>query len=206
MSFYNQSTIDNVTVPVLPTPTIGMIGLVEDKKYITPLSIESEGMKLFLLGEHSDDMGSSQFLIHRHGVENSPSPAFDLDREYTLQQSLMKLIRSGLIAAAHDVSDGGLFTALFEMSAPNGVGFEVEIATEKRMDGVLFGEAQSRVVVAIRPEQEQAFIEHCRNMNQPIQSLGVAKGNSCVINGSNFGTVQSLNELYHSAMPAMMAN
>lgn len=206
VSFYNQSTIDNVTVPVLPTPTIGMIGLVEDKKYITPLSIESEGMKLFLLGEHSDDMGSSQFLIHRHGVENSPSPAFDLDREYTLQQSLMKLIRSGLIAAAHDVSDGGLFTALFEMSAPNGVGFEVEIATEKRMDGVLFGEAQSRVVVAIRPEQEQAFIEHCRNMNQPIQSLGVAKGNSCVINGSNFGTVQSLNELYHSAMPAMMAN
>ena len=74
VSFYNQSTINGVTVPVLPTPTIGMIGIIENKAHITPLGFTQKGLNIYMMGSYSDDFGSSQYLIQWHKVEHSPAP------------------------------------------------------------------------------------------------------------------------------------
>jgi phosphoribosylformylglycinamidine synthase II len=206
VSFYNQSTIDGVTVPVMPTPTIGMIGIVDSKKHITPLAIHSSDHKLYLIGEHSDDMGSSEYLISYHNVEHSPAPTMDIDVEWSLQNNLRSAIRNRLIESAHDASDGGLFTALVEMTLPNEIGFEIDIDSDLRIDGVLLGEAQSRIVVAIDPENEMAFTELMKELEQPISYLGVTGGDSCIINEISYGSITELNEMSQSTMPNYMAN
>ena len=206
VSFYNQSNIDGKTVPVLPTPTIGMIGIVETKKHITPLSIHSSDHKLYLIGEHSDDLGCSEYLVSYHNVEHSPAPTMNIDVEWNLQNNVRSAIRNGLIESAHDVSDGGLFTALVEMTLPNRIGFDIDIDSDLRFDGVLLGEAQSRVIVAISPENEMAFSELMKELSQPVSYLGVTGGDSCVINEVSFGSITELSELNRQTMPSYMSN
>jgi phosphoribosylformylglycinamidine synthase subunit PurL len=139
-------------------------------------------------------------------VEHSPAPTMDIDVEWSLQNNLRSAIRNGLIESAHDASDGGLFTALVEMTLPNAIGFEIDIDYDLRIDGVLLGEAQSRVVVAIDPENEMAFTELMKELEQPISYLGVTGGDSCIINETSFGSITELNEMSQSTMPDYMAN
>ena len=130
----------------------------------------------------------------------------DIDVEWSLQNNLRSAIRNGLIESAHDASDGGLFTALVEMTLPNTIGFEIDIDSELRIDGVLLGEAQSRIVVAIDPENEMAFTELMKELEQSISYLGVTGGDSCIINETSFGSITELNEMSQSTMPNYMAN
>ncbi len=204
VSFYNQSTIEGKTVPVLPTPTIGMIGIVESKEHVTPLSIGAAGQKLILLGKHSDDMSSSQYLIHWHKQELSRTPSFDLEYEYTLQEVLYDLITKGSIKAAHDVSDGGLFTTLLEMSLPLGIGVDVEVSGG-RLDGLLFGEAQSRVVLAVEASEANKVMKQVKAAGMDAELLGSAVGKDIVINGSSYGSVASLGEIFNGALHKMMS-
>lgn len=204
VSFYNQSTIEGNTVPVLPTPTIGMIGIVQDKKHITPLSFTQEGLNLIMLGKHSDDIASSQYLIHWHGVEHSPAPAFDMDEEHNMQKTLYAAITNGLVTCAHDVSDGGLFTTLLEMSSFHRIGFDVSLPSNVRMDALLFGESQSRVVVGITNENLQAFEDHLMDLGQAYYKLGVTQGAAARINGEDFGSVEQLLSIYDNALHQIM--
>lgn len=206
VSFYNQSTIDGKTIPVLPTPTIGMIGVVEDKKHITTLAIEREGLQLLLLGRQSDDLSSSQYLIHQHGIELSPAPKFDLEYEVRLQSALLKMIQTGLISAAHDISDGGLFTTLFEMALPNRIGIDVKVKEANlRLDGLLFGEAQSRIVVAAETDNLIQIERLAAAFNVDVKLLGTTKGNTINIDDVAFGSVDELAEIYLNAMHELMA-
>ena len=205
VSFYNQSTIDGKTVPVLPTPTIGMIGLIESKEHITSLAIAKTGLNLILVGEHSDDISSSQYLIQYHKEQLSKSPNFDLDKEVQMQSALLAIIQSGLVSAAHDVSDGGLFTTLLEMTTTHGIGLEVNISAEGRLDGFLFGESQSRVVVAIEDDKIDQFKKEMEKATVPFSMLGKSKGDSIKINDINFGTISNLYDTYSNALHKMMS-
>ncbi len=106
VSFYNQTQIGDTVEPVFPTPTIGMIGVVEDKKYITTLGFKDKGDLIFMIGSNHDDVSSSQYLVNIHGVENSSAPHFDLEEEYANQKQVQMLIRKGVIKSAHDLSEG----------------------------------------------------------------------------------------------------
>jgi len=205
VSFYNQSTIDGKTVPVLPTPTIGMIGLIESKEHITSLAIAKTGLNLILVGEHSDDISSSQYLIQYHKEQLSKSPNFDLDKEVQMQSALLAIIQSGLVSAAHDVSDGGLFTTLLEMTTTYGIGVEVNISAEGRLDGFLFGESQSRVMVAIEDDKLDQFKKEMEKATVPFSMLGKSKGDSIKINDINFGTISNLYDTYSNALHKMMS-
>ena len=205
VSFYNQSTIDGKTVPVLPTPTIGMIGLIESKEHITSLAIAKTGLNLILVGEHSDDISSSQYLIQYHKEQLSKSPNFDLDKEVQMQSALLAIIQSGLVSAAHDVSDGGLFTTLLEMTTTHGIGLEVNISAEGRLDGFLFGESQSRVMVAIEDDKLDQFKKEMEKATVPFSMLGKSKGDSIKINDINFGTISNLYNTYSNALHKMMS-
>jgi phosphoribosylformylglycinamidine synthase len=204
VSFYNQSTIDGVTIPVLPTPTIGMIGVIEDKAHITSLALQKEGLNLLLLGGQNDDLGSSQYLIHYQNIALSPAPSFNLDSEAVMQKVLLDLIRDGHVAAAHDVADGGLFITLFEMARVNGIGVDVKVEGAGRIDGYLFGEAQGRVVIAVSDEKLNQVLETLSKAQQPVAHLGKSKGNAMLINGVDFGNVTALDETYNNAFHNMM--
>ncbi|RYZ20601.1 MAG: phosphoribosylformylglycinamidine synthase subunit PurL, partial [Chitinophagaceae bacterium] len=121
VSFYNQGPEG----PVFPTPTIGMVGLVEDLSKKMTLNFKEEGDVIYLLGEIKNDIASSQYLSKICAVEHSPAPCFDLDKEYDLQQTIISLIKTTAIQSAHDVAEGGLFTALLESGFHQHLGFAI---------------------------------------------------------------------------------
>ena len=127
VSFYNQTQIGVTIEPVFPTPTIGMIGVVEDKKFITTLSYKAKGDLIFMIGVNRDDISSSQYLVNIHGVSNSSTPHFDLEEEYANQKQVQMLIREGVLNSAHDLSEGGLWVGLLEKGFASGLGFDITL-------------------------------------------------------------------------------
>src|SRR5690606_25052727 len=157
VSFYNQSKIGDKVVPVFPTPTIGMLGIMEDKKYQTTLSFEKEGDSIYVVGELTNDINSSEYLYSFVGEKNTPAPYFDLEKEYAMHQAIKAIIKGGLATAIHDVADGGIICALLESSFQFGLGFDIQSPTNLRKDAFLFGEGQGRAIVAVSPDKKAAF-------------------------------------------------
>ncbi|TNE52980.1 MAG: phosphoribosylformylglycinamidine synthase subunit PurL [Bacteroidetes bacterium] len=200
VSFYNQSVIQGKEVPVFPTPTIGMIGVVEDKRKIMTLDFKQKGDLIFILGDNVEDIASSEYLASYHGVEASPAPHFDLEKEYQLQETMKGLIDKQLINAAHDCADGGLFITLAEMSFPNGLGFDIVTDSEVREDAFLFGEAQSRVVVTVNEDQEQDFIEYMMQSEVTSTLLGHVTKGKFMIDEEHYGFCEEAKDIYDSAL------
>ena len=200
VSFYNQSMQNEIDVPVFPTPTIGMMGIVPNKARLTTLAFQNEGDKIYLLGAAKDDISSSEYLYSFHGVKHSPAPYFDLDEEFELQQLLNKLIGDQSIISAHDCSDGGLFITLLEASMPNKLGFSINTDSNYRKDAYLFGEAQSRVVISVASEKQQNFENSLLNSNVLFTLLGEVKPNQMLIDGEDFGKVSDAKAEFDSAL------
>lgn len=205
VSFYNQSKIGDKTVPVFPTPTIGMLGIMEDKKWQTPLSFKNEDDILILIGEQTDDIQSSEYVYSYLGIKNTPAPYFDMDKEWKMQEALKQAIRKGLVNAAHDVADGGLICSLLESSFKHNLGFRIESPTGIRKDAFLFGEGQGRVVLAVSPQNKQALESLMSEHNVPLYVLGnVAKG--IEVDGDNWAeTVRIYQEKYEQSIEKSMA-
>lgn len=200
VSFYNQSNFDGTVVPVFPTPTIGMIGLVANKNKRMGLAFKAEGHQLYLIGQNSACINSSEYLYSYHGVKLSPAPAFDLEDEFELQQTLLHLIAEGAITSANDVADGGLFTTLVECAFVNNLGFSVETDDAIRKDAFLFGEAQGRAVVSVAPAQEELFAEIMAQTGTPFTLLGEVTGTDALIDGESYGSITALKGLYDGAL------
>ena len=204
VSFYNQATQGNKTEPVFPTPVIGMLGLLQDKKHATGIGFRNQGDQIFLIGKSRNDVGSSEYLYSYHKVKLSPPPYFDLDEEHAMQQVLMQMIREGVIQSAHDVSDGGLFVTLFESAKAGNMGFSVYSDEEIRKDAFLFGESQSRVVISVAPGDEGLLAELMAQTDVEWSLLGETGGLDAVIDGENYGSISELDRVYESVIPAMM--
>jgi phosphoribosylformylglycinamidine synthase len=122
VSFYNQ----NPDGPVYPTPTIGMVGLLDDVSKKMTLHFKNEGDSIVLIGQSREDINSSEYLHKIHGVEYSPAPYFDLEEEFAMQQALASIISQKLVSSAHDISEGGLYVSLCESGFWNELGFSIE--------------------------------------------------------------------------------
>ena len=200
VSFYNQSAIEGTEVPVFPTPTIGMLGIVEDKKHITSLAFKGKSDLIYLIGDSKNDISSSEYLASFHGVKESSAPDFDLDVEYDMQQTLINLIRKGTIESAHDVADGGLFMTLLESSFTNNLGFEIIGSSEVREDAFLFGEAPSRVVVSVTETGEDAFLDALKDSKTPFMLLGHVTQGKLVVDDKDFGMIADYKEIYNNSL------
>jgi len=200
VSFYNQSAIEGTEVPVFPTPTIGMLGIVEDKKHITSLAFKGKSDLIYLIGESKNDISSSEYLASFHGVKESSAPDFDLDVEYDMQQTLISLIRKGTIESAHDVADGGLFMTLLESSFTNNLGFEIIGSSEVREDAFLFGEAPSRVVVSVTETGEDSFLDALKDSKTPFMLLGHVTQGKLVVDDKDFGMIADYKEIYNNSL------
>lgn len=197
VSFYNQSTDGEA---VYPTPTIGMVGIIEKPEHIMTLDFKNEGDLIYLLGENHNDIASSQYLAKYRNVNNSPAPYFDLDKEYNLQQVTYNLITNHQIQSCHDLSEGGLFIALFESAKHRGLGFEITTNKNFRTDAFLFGEAQSRIVVSIKPENKANFENELQKTGTSFLYLGTVKGSDMLIDGTLVGSLKDYETLYDNAI------
>jgi phosphoribosylformylglycinamidine synthase subunit PurL len=204
VSFYNQSKNENGEVPVFPTPTIGMVGIIQNKNNRMTLDFKSEGDAIYLLGSSKDDINSSEYLYSFCGVKGSPAPYFNLDEEFDVQQLVAKLIKAGLVNSAHDVSDGGLFITLLESSMPRGLGFSVECDEDIRKDAFLFGEAQGRIVVSVSQDKLDDFVEMIAETEVDFYNLGEVKGDEIMLDGKSFGKVDEYSNSYNNSLSDLL--
>ena len=121
VSFYNQ----NPEGPVYPTPTIGMVGVLDNVNDKMTLDFKNEGDVIVLIGEQKNDIGCSEYLHKIKGVELSPAPYFDIDEEFAVQKFVSSIIKEKIIISAHDISEGGLIVALLESGFNRNLGFDV---------------------------------------------------------------------------------
>ncbi len=200
VSFYNQTSANGVETPVFPTPTIGMIGILEDKSKVMSLDFKQKGDLIFVVGDSYDDISSSEYLASYHKVKASPAPYFDLEKEYMVQHTIKGLIQNELINAAHDVSDGGLFITLAEMAMPRELGFDIVTDAEIREDAFLFGEGQGRVLVTVSEDTEEEFIEFMMESNVNFTLLGHVTKGKLMVDDEHFGFIAEAKELYNNAL------
>ncbi len=200
VSFYNQ----HPQGAVYPTPTIGMVGLLEDLKDRMTLDFKEDGDLIFLIGKSRSDINSSEYLHKLHGVEFSPAPHFDIEEELTLQQKTAELIRKKLIRSAHDVSEGGLFITLLESAFARDLGFDVAAADSKiRKDAYWFGESQSRIVVTVSPDKVSEFKKALGD--HPYEELGSVTAGNIKVDGMNWGLIASWKEKYDTSIETILA-
>ncbi len=200
VSFYNQTVLKSGAEPVFPTPTIGMIGLVESKKHITTIPFKEKGHLIYLIGENRNDISQSEYLVKYHKIEKSPVPYFSLEEEYANQEQIKMLIRKGCLRSAHDVSEGGLFITLLEKAMASGLGFDVTTDAAIRKDAWLFGESQSRVVVSVDSDHEDEFIDLMMLNGVEFDLLGHVTKGSIRIDDEDWGEVSDWKEKYDNAI------
>ncbi|MFP5470539.1 MAG: phosphoribosylformylglycinamidine synthase subunit PurL [Bacteroidia bacterium] len=205
VSFYNQTVIDGKEVPVFPTPTIGMIGVLEDKSNQMTLNFKQKGDLIFLIGKAVEDIGCSEYLYSYHGVKGSPAPYFNLDEEYHMQDTVKGLIANKIINAAHDCADGGLFVTLTEMAMASNLGFDIVTDSEIREDAFLFGEAQGRVVVTVNEANEEDFLDFMMASETPFTLLGHVTKGKLVVDDQHFFFVNEAKEIYDNALGKRLA-
>lgn len=205
VSFYNQTQMGDKIIPVHPTPTIGMIGLKDKNIPLMTTNFKESGDDLFLIGPMSDDLGSSEYLRLIHEVDHSPAPSFDLEMEFKVQKTIRELIADNVIRSAQDISEGGLFVAMMECARTGGYGWDVRIPTDQRKDGLLFGEAQSRILVSLNSDKIDALLKKCEEEGVDCHRLGnISKNGTIIINGENFGSIEDYTEGYESSIETTM--
>jgi len=145
VSLYNESP----AAAIDPTPTVGMVGLIEDARWVTGAAWQSAGDAVLLIGGIGSELGGSHFLKIVHGKKAGLPPRIDFEKEIRTQNAVRALIRMGLVRSAHDLADGGLLVALAECGFSTGLGASIQLKTEGlRTDVTLFNETQSRFLIS----------------------------------------------------------
>jgi phosphoribosylformylglycinamidine synthase subunit PurL len=201
VSFYNQGPEG----AVYPTPTIGMLGVLDTLENKMSLRFKHAGDLIYLIGQSREDINCSEYLHHLCGVTHSPAPHFDLDEEYAIQQAVAKLIDRGSIRSAHDISEGGLFTCLLECAMGTEHGFSITTDPGIRKDAFLFGEAQSRVVVSVNPDLNPLFEAEVAGV--PYTLLGrVSPTSEITIDEMGWGYLSEWHQAYNTALERMITS
>lgn len=200
VSFYNQYQFKGETIPVMPTPVIGMVGLLKDKSNHMTLAFKSKGDMIYLVGKSKNDISSSEYLHSYHHIEQSPAPCFNLEEELKVQQVVKLLIQHHLIRSCHDVSNGGLIMTLVESAVARNLGFDITTDAEIRTDAFLFGESQSRIVVSVASSRETEFLDFMMSQAVPYSALGHVTKEELRIDDVSFGFISDIKKEYENAL------
>ena len=205
VSFYNESQGKDGAEPVFPTPVIGMMGVLDDTKKACRSAFGQAGDLIYLLGPINENISCSSYLRKYHKVRYSPAPFFNIEMEADVQRMVRKLIDEEFIESAHDVSDGGIFTAILESAMVKGLGFEVRKRAAVREDAFWFGESQSRIVVSIQPERQgsfQEFIDHFEYDH--VCRLGRVTDGDLILDGEDWGHISDWKKQYTQALTTIL--
>lgn len=174
VSFYNETS----GISIYPTPTIGMVGLIDDISVHRDQFFKREGDLIVLLGPIKGEIGGSEYLFLIHSVEKGPVPEIDYRMEKAVQRTCLEGIKRGLIESAHDCSDGGFAVALAECCfGEEAMGADVELNYDIRGDMLLYGESSSRIIISVK-EKNYPIVKRIAEKNGcPINPIGkVTKG------------------------------
>ncbi len=194
VSFYNQKSEEGRLKAITPCPVIGMVGIVESKDHHTVLTYKHKGDMIFLIGQSKDDINASEYLNFYHKKKSHAAPYFSIEEEKEVQEVIKQLIRNKLVRSVHDVSSGGLFFNLLESSLPLGFGFDITTDAEVRKDAFLFGEAQSRVIVSVSPENQDDFVDFMLEAQTPFSALGHVTKGEIRIDDESYGFIEDYKE------------
>src|SRR4051794_2246534 len=175
VSFYNETD----GAPIYPTPTIGMVGILEKVNRVVTPWFKSAGDVVVMLGRTREELGGSEYLKWIHGMTRGTPPWIDLKMEQAVQRCCLEAIDQGILRSAHDISDGGLAVALAEccIGGPEKpLGVRVQTHEMIRADALLFSESQSRIIVSLKEEDMGRLQEIGTRHNVPVQSIGVVGG------------------------------
>lgn len=199
VSLYNET---NETA-VYPTPVIGMVGLVKDVNHVTTQLFKQAGDFIYLLGESKQEFGGSELQKLIHGEIFGQSPSIDLEVEASHQKQVLDVIRSGVVASCHDVSEGGVAVALAEcVMGTNGLGVNVQLVGEKVTQ--LFSESQSRFILSVKKEHQEEFerIVQARLIGKVIAqpTFQISVNNETIIHLD----VETMKEAWKGAIPCLL--
>ncbi|HXN07729.1 MAG TPA: phosphoribosylformylglycinamidine synthase subunit PurL, partial [Nitrospiria bacterium] len=203
VSFYNETK----GVGIYPTPILGAVGLIEDIKLVMTSWFRDKGDRIILLGETFEELGGTEYLRTIHARERGLPPDLNLEREKGLQALCLKLIRTGLVKSAHDLSEGGLAVALAEccVSGPALLGAEVNPGRANiRPDALLFGESQSRILISALPENVNRIREMAGEQEVPFEDLGAVRGEDLTIGSYVQVHVNELLDAWKYGLPRKM--
>jgi len=199
VSFYNETD----GVPIYPTPTVAMVGLLPKvERCVTPW-FKSAGDQVVLLGRTREELGGSEYLKVVHGLVKGTPPWIDLRLERAVQKCCLKAIEKGIIRSAHDISEGGLAIALAECCvwAPErALGVRIELHEMMRADALLFGESPSRIIVSIKERDLNRLRKIAAREGAPVQVIGEVSGTRFVVQPFINQSVEELKSLWSSSL------
>lgn len=212
VSFYNESPAG----AIYPTPTVGMVGLLDDLDKRVPSFFQTNGDLVFLAGDTFNEIGASHYLMIEHGLEKGLPPRLDLDREDRLQKFILRAAESGFLKSCHDVSDGGLAVAMAEAclnpaKKTGVVADHVDLAVPRifekellRADALYFGESQSRAVLSADAADKEALIHLAHEWRVPLYQVGKVGGSRLVLGGRVDLPVVEIEAIYRGSIPRRM--
>ena len=219
VSLYNQS----LSRPIDPTPTVAMVGLIEKPEHITTQHFKDEGDAIILLGDMIDtadpllSLGGSAYLQTIHGQKTGTPPRCDLEREHELHGALRALIHGGGIKSAHDCSEGGLAVAMAECcishqiarETPRLIGAAIDLSAfpAERLDALLFGETQGRVVISVAAIDSVKVLERAKILGVSAARLGTVGGSDLAIKtgtGELTWKLEDLHDLWWNSIARAM--
>jgi phosphoribosylformylglycinamidine synthase len=177
VSLYNEGP----EAAVYPTPTIGMVGVIEKVEQHATMAFKADGHRVVLVGETRPELGGSEYLAVVHGQEVGMPPVLDLDRELAVQNFTLAAIKRGLVSSAHDCAEGGIAVCLAESAIAGGKGADIALTNVERPDMALFAESQSRIVLTVKPEQEAVLLALATEMGAPCAVIGIVGGDRLTI-------------------------
>ncbi|RXT05371.1 phosphoribosylformylglycinamidine synthase subunit PurL [Ammoniphilus sp. CFH 90114] len=204
VSLYNETN----GVAIYPTPTIGMVGLIDDMDHITTQSFKAEGDIILLLGETKAEVGGSEYQkLQLRRIEGRP-PQIDLEVEKKLQQLTLEAIRKGLVKSAHDLAEGGLAVAVAESAISGNIGAEVDLSTDLRPDLALFSETQSRILLTATAADAEEIQTLANSYGVPVAKLGNVSGDQLTIRVNGQAIIQQplskAKTAWKDAIPCLM--
>lgn len=204
VSLYNETD----GKAIYPTPTIGVVGLIEDVDHMTTQSFKREGDAILLLGETKAEIGGSEYQKLRVGRIEGRPPQIDLEMERNVQDATLEAIRAGLVRSAHDCSEGGLAVAIAESCVCGGLGADIQLQTDLRADFALFSESASRIVLSVSPEHVEDVKRIAEKHGAPCSRIGAVGTNrlAIAVNGEKIidQPLSDIETAWKEAIPCFM--
>jgi phosphoribosylformylglycinamidine synthase len=202
VSLYNET----LGRGILPTPTIGGVGLLDDVTTSVSIAFKDEGEAIVLVGETQGWLGASSYLETMLGREDGAPPPVDLALERRHGEFVRGLITARRVSAAHDLSDGGLGIAVAEMAMAGRIGARIDMLPESvPAHAALFGEDQGRYLLTLAPDAAEAVVAEARTAGIPAQVIGTTGGSELVLPEGDSLSIDDLRTAHEGWLPAYMA-
>ncbi|HKX15743.1 MAG TPA: phosphoribosylformylglycinamidine synthase subunit PurL [Propionibacteriaceae bacterium] len=204
VSFYNQTG----SAPILPTPVVGVLGVIDDVTRRSPSGFQEAGQVIYLLGETRDELAGSAWADVIHDHLGGKPPAVDLAQEKALAEVLIRASRRGLLASAHDLADGGLAQAVVESALRRGLGARIELPEDADPFVWLFSESAGRALVSVKEGADRDLASLCRTDGVLLARLGEVTAEedaTLEVVGQFALPLESIREAWQATIPSVMA-